>query len=45
MLRPLNPAQIPCSALCFPPTISQSVYTQDSDNENDAVTFSIEATE
>jgi hypothetical protein len=34
-----------CSALCFPPAISHSVYTHDVGNENDAMTFSIEATE
>jgi hypothetical protein len=43
--RPLSPAPFACSALCSPPAISQSVHTHDADNENDAMTLGIEATE
>jgi len=39
------PGTILCSALYFPPAISHSVYTHDAVNENDTMTFSVEATE
>jgi hypothetical protein len=42
---PLHPTQNACSALCSPPAISHSLYTHVAGNDNDAVTFSIEATE
>ena len=45
MLRPPPPRPNFLFCLCSPPVISQSVYTQDAGNVNDAMTFSIEATE
>jgi hypothetical protein len=45
MLPPPPRCTILCSALCFPLAISHSVFTHDAGIENDAMSFSIEATE